>query len=187
VSSTIVGILLAAGQGTRFGSNKLLHPLRDGTPMVLASARPLVAVLPASIAVVADRRDEVAKLLEREGIPVVENPRAREGMGTSIACGVTSRPAAQGWVIALADMPCIPMAVIQAVVTGLERGSDIIAPVYHKRRGHPVGFSARHSKALKQLHADEGARSIIEANSGSVDLLETTERGVLVDFDTPGK
>ena len=32
------GILLAAGQGTRFGSNKLLQPLADGTPMAVASA-----------------------------------------------------------------------------------------------------------------------------------------------------
>ena len=155
--------------------------------MVLASARPLVAVLPNSIAVVNDGNNEVARLLEGEGIRVVENLRAREGMGTSIACGVTGTPDAQGWVIALGDMPCIPMVLIQAVVTGLERGSDIIAPVYNKRRGHPVGFSARHSQALKQLHTDEGARSIIQANSGSVDLIETTECGVIVDFDIPGK
>ena len=112
-------------------------------------------------------------------------PSTRRTSG--IACGVTGTPDAQGWVIALGDMPCIPMVLIQAVVTGLERGSDIIAPVYNKRRGHPVGFSARHSQALKQLHTDEGARSIIQANSGSVDLIETTECGVIVDFDIPGK
>ena len=28
----IVGILLAAGAGTRFGGDKLLFPLADGTP-----------------------------------------------------------------------------------------------------------------------------------------------------------
>ncbi|UCC56512.1 MAG: nucleotidyltransferase family protein [Gammaproteobacteria bacterium] len=186
MSSTIVGILLAAGKSTRFGSNKLLHPLRDGTPMVLASARALVAVLPNSIAVVDDANNKVATLLDGEGIQAVENPCASEGMGTSIACGVTSTPDAQGWVIALADMPCIPKVLIQAVVTGLEQGSDIIAPVYNKRRGHPVGFSSRHLQALKQLHTDAGARSIIQANRESLDLIETTERGVIVDFDTPG-
>ena len=30
----IAGILLAAGQGTRFGADKLLHPLADGTPLI---------------------------------------------------------------------------------------------------------------------------------------------------------
>lgn len=184
--SPIVGILLAAGKSTRFGSNKLLHQLNDGTTMVLASARHLCAVLTTTIAVVEDVNNAVAKLLEQEGVQVIENPRASEGMGTSIACGVISNPDAHGWVIALADMPCIPTTLIQSVVSGLEQGSDIIAPVYKGLRGHPVGFSARHSQALMQLHTDEGARRIIQANSESLDLIETTERAVIIDIDMPG-
>jgi molybdenum cofactor cytidylyltransferase len=184
MSAAIVGILLAAGQSTRFGSNKLLHQLNDGTPMVLASARHLHNVLPQTIAVVGDANNDVAKLLTREGVQVIENPLASEGMGTSIACGVANNPDAQGWVIALADMPCIPETVIQAVVKGLQQGSNIIAPVYKKVRGHPVGFSARYAQALMQLHTDQGARSVIQANSDSLELIETTEKGVIVDIDT---
>jgi molybdenum cofactor cytidylyltransferase len=185
MSATIVGILLAAGKSTRFGSNKLLHQLNDGTPMVLASARHLHNALPQTVAVVEDVNNEVAKLLEQEGVQVIGNPLASEGMGTSIACGVASNPDAQGWVIALADMPCIPASVIQSGVTGLERGSDIIAPVYKDLRGHPVGFSACYARALMQLYADEGARSIIRANSDSLELIETAEKGVILDIDTP--
>ena len=185
MNTGIVGILLAAGKSTRFGSNKLLHQLSDGTPMVLASARHLKAVLTTTITVVDDINNEVAKLLTQEGVQVIENPRASEGMGTSIASGVANNPDAQGWVIALADMPYIPEAVIQAVVTGLEQGADIIAPVYQQRRGHPVGFSARYAQALMQLHTDQGAHSIIQANSDALELIEITERGVIVDIDTP--
>jgi molybdenum cofactor cytidylyltransferase len=185
MSSSIVGILLAAGQSTRFGSNKLLHKLDDGTPMVLACARHLHNVLPRTIAVVEDAGNDVASLLEQDGVTVIENPRASEGMGGSIACGVASNPDASGWIIALGDMPWIPEAMIQAVVTGLEQGSGIIAPVCNKRRGHPVGFSARHAQALMQLQNDEGAHSIIQANSDSLELIETTERGVITDIDTP--
>jgi molybdenum cofactor cytidylyltransferase len=184
MSSNIVGILLAAGQSTRFGSNKLLYQLHNGTPMVLASARHLYNVLPQTIAVVEDAHNDVARLLTQEGIQIIENPLASEGMGTSIACGVASNSDAQGWVIALADMPCIPETVIQAVVTGLEQASDIIATVYKKMRGHPVGFSARYAQALMQLHTDEGARSVIQANSDVLKLIETTEKGVIVDIDT---
>ncbi|HAJ93128.1 MAG TPA: nucleotidyltransferase family protein [Gammaproteobacteria bacterium] len=186
MSSSIVGILLAAGQSTRFGRNKLLHLLNDGTPMVLASARHLHKVLPQTIVVVEDASNDVAKILAPEGVQVVENPLASEGMGTGIACAVANSPDARGWVIALADMPCIPTGVIQAVVTGLEQDAGIVAPVYKKMRGHPVGFSARYAQALMQLHSDEGARSVIQANSDSLELIETTERGVIVDFDTPG-
>ncbi len=187
MTSSCNGILLAAGQGTRFGANKLLYPLEDGTPMAVASARHLKAALPRSLAVVADAESELAGRLAKEGLHIIENPRAAEGMGTSIACGVAASPDARGWVIALADMPHIPVAVIQAVAAGLEQGADIIAPDYRGQRGHPVGFAARHGPALMQLDGDTGARGIIAANSGSLQLIETSDAGVIFDIDNPGK
>jgi molybdenum cofactor cytidylyltransferase len=178
-----VGLLLAAGQGRRFGGNKLLHPLHDGTPMVLASARPLHAVLTETVAVVDDADGEVARLLAQEGLQVACNPQARKGVGTSIACGVAASRHAGGWVIALGDMPFIPQAIIRAVVAALARGADIVAPVYHGQRGHPVGFSTRHAAALMNLHADEGARGLIAAHRDSLELIEVDDRGVLLDVD----
>ena len=61
MTRSCVGLLLAAGQGRRFGGNKLLYPLDDGTPMVLASARPLRAVLSETVAVVDNTDGEVAR------------------------------------------------------------------------------------------------------------------------------
>jgi molybdenum cofactor cytidylyltransferase len=183
MTRSATGILLAAGQSTRFGSSKLLQPLPDGTPMAVAAARHLKAILPRCIAVVADAEGELAAALAQEGLQVITNPRAGEGMGTSIACGVAASPEAGGWVIALADMPCIPESIIQAVVAGLDQGADIIAPVCQGRRGHPVGFSARHAPALMQLQGDAGARSIIAANRASLELVESSDAGIIIDID----
>lgn len=185
MTALATGILLAAGQSTRFGANKLLHPLADGTPMAVASARHLKARLSHCIAVVADAESELAGLLVQEGLDVIPNPRAAEGMGTSIACGVAASPHASGWIIALADMPFIPETIIQALATGLSRGADITASVYQGQRGHPVGFSSRHATALMQLHADTGARGIIAANRDSLVLIETSDAGVIADVDRP--
>ena len=182
---TCTGILLAAGQSTRFGSNKLLAPLSDGTPMVIACACTLHAVLERFIAVVDDRQSAVARLLAEAGLQVIANPRALEGMGTSIACGVAASPGTGGWLIALADMPGIPARVIQQVAGGLARGADIVAPVCRGQRGHPVGFAARHAPALLALNADSGARDIITAHRDTLKLIETPHSGVIVDIDTP--
>ena len=182
---TCTGILLAAGQSTRFGSNKLLAPLSDGTPMVIACACTLHAVLERCIAVVDDRQSAVARLLAEAGLQVIANPRALEGMGTSIACGVAASPGTGGWLIALADMPGIPARVIQQVTGGLARGADIVAPVCRGQRGHPVGFAARHAPALLALNADSGARDIIAAHRDTLELIETPHSGVIVDIDTP--
>lgn len=179
------GILLAAGQSTRFGVNKLLHPLADGTPLAVACARNLHAVLAHCIAIVDGSGSEVATLLAAEGLEIVTNAHAREGMGTSIACGVAASPAAAGWIIALADMPGIPAGVVQSIADGLARGADIIAPVCGGRRGHPVGFAPRHAPALRGLHTDRGARDIIAAHCDTLELIETQDTGVLRDIDTP--
>lgn len=181
------GILLAAGQSTRFGTNKLLQPLADGTPLAVASARNLLSVLAQSIAVVDDPHGEVAKLLADAGLRIVINPRAREGMGTSIACAVAASATAAGWIIALADMPHIPPAIVQQLAGRLALGADLVAPVWRGQRGHPVGFAARHGPDLLALHDDTGARDILAAHRNSLELIETPERGVIVDIDTPAE
>jgi molybdenum cofactor cytidylyltransferase len=183
VSRGIVGILLAAGAGRRFGADKLVHRLDDGTPMALASARRLTAVLDDVVAVVADSRSEVAKLLDGAGLSTVVNPLAGAGMGTSIACGVAARPGAQAWIIALGDMPYVPESAVRAVVERLSGGADIVAPHYRGQRGHPVGFSRRHAPALMRLRGDEGARAVLTQHRQSLELIEVQDPGVVLDID----
>ena len=91
----ISGILLAAGRGFRFGSNKLLHPLADGTAMVVAAARHLLNALPHSMAVVRPGEEELARLLVAAGMELVVNHEAEEGMGVSLACGVAAAAQAE--------------------------------------------------------------------------------------------
>ncbi|MGD2113306.1 MAG: nucleotidyltransferase family protein [Gammaproteobacteria bacterium] len=185
MTSACTGILLAAGRGSRFGANKLLQPLADGTPLALAGARPLCAVLAHCLAVVDDPRGEVARLLAQAGLQVVSNPHAAEGMGTSIARGVAASAGAGGWIIALADMPQVPATVIAQLAGRLRAGADLVAPAWRGRRGHPVGFAARHGAALQALRGDRGARDLIAVHRATLELIDTPARGVIVDVDTP--
>lgn len=185
MTAVCTGILLAAGQSTRFGTDKLLQPLPDGTPLVLASARPLCAVLAHCIAVVGDPDGAVARLLAEAGLQVIANPRATAGQASSVACGVTASAAARGWIIALADMPFVPAGVVRQVATRLVCGADLVAPAWCGRRGHPVGFAARYGPALRELRGDHGARDILAAHHDTLELIDTADRGVIVDIDTP--
>jgi molybdenum cofactor cytidylyltransferase len=87
-------IFLAAGRSARFGANKLLHPLADGTPLALAAARNLAAALPGALAVVNGTDAELVGLLEGVGLKVSVCPHAQEGMGASLAWGVSQTPEA---------------------------------------------------------------------------------------------
>jgi molybdenum cofactor cytidylyltransferase len=185
MSGAIWGVLLAAGQGRRFGTNKLLHPLPDGTPLALAAGRRLVAVLPRTVAVVEDAGAELAGLLAQAGLQLVVNPGGGSGLGSSLARGVRACPEAKGWIIALADMPRVPEGVIRDLASGLEAGADIIAPRYRGQRGHPVGFARRHGAALQTLQGDAGARELIARHADALTWIDVDDPGVVQDIDRP--
>jgi molybdenum cofactor cytidylyltransferase len=190
MAATVRGILLAAGYSTRFGSNKLLQPLpagspEAGVPIALASARHLADVLPDSIAVVRPRAQRLGKLLREAGYKTVVCRNAAEGMGVSLAAGIRAAADADGWVIALADMPFIRPQTIRVVAEGLAEGAAIVAPSYRGERGHPVGFARRFLDELSALRGDAGARDVLARHTDSMALREVDDPGVLRDVDEP--
>src|SRR5262245_15968155 len=116
----IVGVLLAAGAGSRFGGDKLLHPLGDGVAISAHAARNLRAVLPDVVAVVRWGDFPLYEMLEQEGCRVTMFEGAPRGMGASLAHGVGQASGADGWVVALADMPRVPLTAIRDVAAAIE-------------------------------------------------------------------
>ena len=181
----IAGILLAAGRSTRFGTPKLLQPLADGTPMVIAALRHLAPSVDEVIVVVRPDDHALIKLLAPETARILPCTDAALGMGASLACGVRAAPQADAWLIALADMPYVPPAVITALLAQLRSGAAIVAPSYQDQRGHPVGFSRTFYADLAALSGDQGARHLLERYAKQLSLIPVAEPGILRDIDTP--
>jgi molybdenum cofactor cytidylyltransferase len=182
-----VGILLAAGRGRRFDPtgkrNKLLQQLPGGELVVVASARKLLAVLPNVIAVVPPDDGGVGAALRALGCDVTVCPGADSGMAASLVHGLRhSLPQADGWLVALGDMPYVEPGTIEALCTALESGAGIAAPVMHGRRGNPVAFGAQHLQALLALQGDQGARGILQSNPATEVFVGDT--GIFRDIDT---
>lgn len=198
------GLLLAAGRGSRYlannlasdspatdnpdanNPNKLLHPLADGTPMVLAAARNLKAALPDVLVVINGHDPVLADLLQQARLPFTVCPLAAQGMGASLAWGVAQSRAAGGWLIALADMPWIQPATIRTVADAVTGPRTIAAPQHQGRRGHPVAFGRDYAGELMALQGDTGARHLVETHGKEVVLLPCGDAGVLRDVDLRG-
>lgn len=180
------GILLAAGRSTRFGSDKLIHPLPDGIPIAVASAKAMLEALPRVVAVVNTDNQTLTRLLAGQGVEIIPAPTLHEGMGTSIAACVTATADATGWVVALADMPFIRSHTISQVLAALQTGSPLVAPVFRGQRGHPVGFDGRFRKTLSALRGDEGARHLLREHKDQLELIECADSGIIMDIDQPG-
>jgi len=189
---TLTGILLAAGRGRRFDpagvQNKLLQRLPNGEPVVVASARRLLAVLPRVVAVVPPRDGGVADALRALGCTVTVCADADSGMGLSLAHAIRHAPlethGASGWLVALGDMPFVAEATLQALVRAIGDGAGIAAPLFDGRRGNPVAFGAIHHAALLALDGDQGARCLLA--SSPVTTIAVPDPGILRDIDTQG-
>ena len=126
-----VGILLAAGRGRRFDPegrrNKLLQRLPAGDPVVVASARHLLAVLPRVIAVVPAADGGVAAALRALGCEVTVCEQAATGMAASLVHAIRqSLPDADAWLVALGDMPYVApdLAVLSKRLEDQQRSRD---------------------------------------------------------------
>jgi molybdenum cofactor cytidylyltransferase len=181
----IVGLLLAAGSATRFGSDKLLHRLPHGVPIAVQAARHLHAVVAMIYAVVKPGADELTRALSPH-CEIVVCATAAEGMGASLACAVRAAGRADGYLVALADMPFVRTASIAAVRDALAAGAPLAAPYWRAKRGHPVGISGGFFDQLVALGGDEGAKSILQANQERLLKVPVGDPGAIRDIDTPG-
>ncbi len=153
--------------------------------MIEASAAHLLAAVGRVIAVTG-RDERLMRVLDDCGCQVVVNARADEGMGTSIGAGVTTALNADGWIIALGDMPYVESATIAKIKLALEEGAAIAAPTHHGKRGNPAGFARQYGAALCALSGDMGAKKMIEANIESMRLVEVADAGIFADIDVVG-
>ena len=182
----VVAILLAAGSATRFGSDKLLHPLPHDVPIAVQAARHLRAVFEENVfVVVRPGAKALSDLFQREGCKVVVCENAAEGMGASLACAVRAAADAEGFVVALGDMPFIRASTIVAVREALAAGALLAAPFFRARRGHPVGIAARYRGELERLRGDEGARNLLANHAAELVKIPVGDPGVMRDIDTP--
>lgn len=203
--SRVVLVVLAAGQGSRFGlgGHKLSQKLGSSTVLgttlahALVSQLSVVVVTTAALAPLAQltvAASDVVVIPEvgsasKEGKDnkdgkgdAARMSNARLGMGYSIAHGVLARPQASGWLVLPGDMPMVQPHTLQAVAAQLEHHAVVYAQ-HLGRRGHPVGFGAELYSELVALQGDEGARRLVARYPAHP--VDVQDAGVLMDVDTP--
>jgi molybdenum cofactor cytidylyltransferase len=185
----IVGLLLAAGSATRFGSDKLRHELPHGVPIAVQAARHLKSEIETVYAVVRPGVGELSHALKSEGCEVVVCENAAEGMGASLACAARkaadSQPPADGYLVALGDMPFVRRTTIAALRDALAGGAPLAAPYFRALRGHPVAISNKFLQDLLALKGDEGAKRVLAAHEREIVKIPVGDPGVIRDIDTP--
>jgi molybdenum cofactor cytidylyltransferase len=126
--------------------------------------------------------------LARFPILAVENAAWPEGMASSIRAGIAALKQfarnLDGAIVALCDQPAFSAGVISQLIDAQRQtGRSIAAALYLGRCGAPALFMRKHFEALASLTGEEGARTLLNGDSGCVAAIEVPE--LAADLNTP--
>ena len=194
VHTRVAGVLLAAGEGSRFGQPKALVELdgqtlaeRGVTMLRTGGADPILMVTGAA-------------QVNLERVQTVYNEQWRTGMGSSLraalralidAEGTRGRPAATlavdvgAVVVALADQPLIGTDAVARLIAAYRGGAGVAVACYDGKPRNPVLLAREHwPEVIAAATGDQGARAFLRARPELVTLVECGDTGSPDDIDT---
>jgi molybdenum cofactor cytidylyltransferase len=175
---TIGALILAAGEGRRFGGTKQLAEL-DGRPLLEHALVAVEAVSP-RVVVLGHAADEILARVDLHGARPVVCPDWADGQAASLKCGVAALGTVSAALITLGDQPFITPQVVAAV---LDLGDhDAARAVYDGVPGHPVVLGRELLDRVGELRGDSGFRDLLR--SARVREVEVGHLADPTDIDT---
>ena len=189
-------LILAAGQGRRFGGGKL-HALYRGRPLlsyvldVVKVARKR-GLLDGGHVVVAADDERALTLALAAGLATVINDAPELGLSRSLRLGLAALEArtieeAGAALVFLGDQPLVRADVVEALVAAWQQGGGpIVRPRYEGRPdapGHPVLLDRSIWARARQLEGDRGFSALLDSIPSETVMLDV--KGDNPDVDTP--
>jgi molybdenum cofactor cytidylyltransferase len=183
----LAAIILSGGASRRMGSPKALLSYQ-GRPFLehlLDVARhPKIGVRRVVLGADAGPIVKEVNLAPEE---VLVNEEWEKGQLSSIHAALRSLPPnTDGILLLLIDHPLISSGLVGELIDNFYSSrKSIVLPVYDGRRGHPVIFSAELYEDLMKAPIETGARSVVWAHAGEVQVVQTNEEGCVLNLNDP--
>jgi nicotine blue oxidoreductase len=185
-------VLLAAGEGSRFGRPKALVELdgqtlaeRGVTMLRAGGADPVLLVTGAAPVELAPERQ----------VRTVHNGEWRTGMGSSLRAALRAlappdapdpAPEVGAVVVALADQPLVGAEAVTRLIAAYRAGASVAVAAYGGQPRNPVLLAREHwPEVIAAAAGDQGARAFLRARPDLVTLVECGDTGRPDDIDTP--
>jgi CTP:molybdopterin cytidylyltransferase MocA len=193
VRSAVAGVLLAAGEGSRFGRPKALVEL-DGQTLAERGVTLLRAGGTDPVLIVTGAAQ--VDLGPEHQARTVYNGEWRTGMGSSLRAalralteleaGPQAGPEIGAVVVALADQPLVGAAAVRRLIAAYEAGAGVAVAAYGGKPRNPVLLAREHwPEVIATATGDQGARGFLRARPELVTLVECGDTGRPDDIDTP--
>ncbi len=137
------------------------------------------------IVVLGHRAEELQDRLGHLPVSFALNPDPDSEMSASIAAGLSQVPTtANSLLVALADHPAVPPAVVSSLISEWQQGASLVIPTWQNRGGHPVLIDLRYRTELQNLDPARGLRAVFDAHKNEVKRVPVDSPFVARDMDT---
>ncbi len=185
------GVILAAGEGSRFGGIKQVATV-DGVPLVVRAAQAGLQSHVRHVWVVTGAHADavnaaLAPLVEKAGgrLRIVHNPTWAAGQSSSMHRALDSLdPGGEAVIFLPVDQPFLPPSLLNRLIHGWRTGAVIAAPQVDGRlRGAPALFDRDVWDELRAVTGDVGGRPVLQKHGAEVHPV-ATPAPCLRDVDT---
>jgi len=183
-SQKLAGVILAAGEGRRFGGAKALARINGVSFLELVAERlkrigcsPIIAVAGSEAGAV----EYECRLLE---IGCVNNQNWRSGQFSSLQTGLKQIGDADGVLIALVDHPAVKLETYQGLSRAfVNNPNKILIPIYKDRKGHPIIIPGRLISDIIGASDNTTLKDILVIHEEIIFLFNCDDPGILFDID----
>lgn len=177
-------LIMAAGNASRFGENKLAAKV-DGRTLI-ERALDAVPREKFTAVVVVTQYPEIERLAASYGFIAIRNPHPDWGISHTIRLGTEALARhCDAILYQVADQPLLERgSVAREVDFYLEHPDNIIGMAHGSVRGNPCIFPWKYFPELLELEEDHGGNVVIRAHEENLLLFEVNPEQ-LTDVDTP--
>ena len=186
-SFLVSAIILAGGVSRRMNKkNKLIADV-NGTPMVNQTVNSVKKSNAIETIVVTGHESElIQKVLSKYSVKFVNNPNYRNGLSSSLICGIkaVSKKSA-GAIVILGDMPWVNFKTLNTLIDhfNLKNGKTICVPIFKGLIGNPRIWPRILFPAIKNIRGDIGAKKLIDQYSENVSRIEVNDAAIHMDIN----
>jgi molybdenum cofactor cytidylyltransferase len=158
------GVVLAAGQSSRYGGLKQTLPWEDTTLVAHAAGAAIEAGLDPVVVVTGHESEKVTEALSRLPVRITHNAEFAASQSTSVRAGIGALPHRTGAALfLLADQPLIDARIIETILSAHRKTlAPVCVPVFKRQRGNPVLFDRSLFPELLNLKGDTGERELLD-------------------------
>ncbi len=194
---SLVGVILAAGDSTRMGTDKALLPwprLAGGTAagtFLSAQIESLSRFTDLVVVVAGKNAPTIAPIVYAAGASLVVNLEPARGQFSSLQVGLQEvlnrgRDAAM---LTLVDRPPVSAATIQKLSDGfasaVEHWKWAAVPQYSGKHGHPIALAREMIEAFLRAPSTATAREVEHQNAAHIEYIEVGDPMVIANINTP--